>query len=51
MPQSYQLIYEFSKGIPRLINLLCDRAMVCGFVKNKKVFDEEIFRACIEEFK
>ena len=25
-------IYKFSKGIPRLINLLCDRALLGGFV-------------------
>ena len=51
LPQSYKLIYEFSGGVPRLINTLCDRALLCGFVKEKKVFDDEIFRACIEELK
>jgi general secretion pathway protein A len=51
LPESYGLIYEFSKGIPRLINALCDRALLYGFVKEKKIFDTEIFRACIEELK
>lgn len=51
LPESYGLIYEFSKGIPRLINALCDRALLYGFVKEKKIFDAEIFRACIEELK
>ncbi|MCM8831151.1 MAG: AAA family ATPase [Candidatus Omnitrophica bacterium] len=50
-PSSYKLIYEFSKGIPRLINALCDRALLCGYVKEKRIFDEEIFKACIEELK
>jgi general secretion pathway protein A len=50
-PSAYKIIYEFSKGIPRLINLVCDRAMLCGFVKDQKVFDEEIFKACVEELK
>ncbi|MDP2923397.1 MAG: AAA family ATPase [Candidatus Omnitrophota bacterium] len=50
-PSAYKVIYEFSKGIPRLINVLCDRAMLCGFVKDRKVFDEEILKACIEELK
>lgn len=49
--ESYDLIYEFSKGIPRLINVLCDRALLCGFVKEKRLFDAEIFKACIEELK
>ncbi|MDD5194941.1 MAG: AAA family ATPase [Candidatus Omnitrophica bacterium] len=51
LPESFKVIYEFSKGTPRLINILFDRALLCGFVREKKVFDEEIFRACIEELK
>jgi general secretion pathway protein A len=50
-PEAYRIIYEFSQGIPRLVNLICDRAMLCGFVRNKKGFDEEILKACIEELK
>jgi len=49
LPESYRLIFNFSKGIPRLINMLCDRALLFGFVKESKVFDEEVFKACIEE--
>jgi general secretion pathway protein A len=51
LPESYKVIYEFSKGIPRLVNMICDRALLLGFVKNSKVFDREMFRACIEELK
>ena len=49
LPESYELIYNFSKGIPRLVNVLCDRALLLGFVKESKVFDQTIFKACIEE--
>jgi len=49
LPQSYKIIYQFSKGIPRLINILCDRALLFGFAKEKKVLDEEVFRICVEE--
>ncbi len=28
-------IYKFSNGIPRLINLVCDRALLAAFVENK----------------
>ncbi|MBN3040525.1 MAG: AAA family ATPase [Candidatus Omnitrophica bacterium] len=51
MPESYDLIFEFSKGIPRLINMLCDRALLLGFVKNCRVFDAGTIKACIEELK
>ncbi|MCD6227890.1 MAG: hypothetical protein J7K17_00200, partial [Candidatus Omnitrophica bacterium] len=49
LPQSYKIIYQFSKGIPRLINILCDRALLFGFAKEKKVLDEEVFKVCVEE--
>jgi general secretion pathway protein A len=35
-------IYKFSKGIPRLINLLCDRALMGGFVKQTHYIDKKI---------
>lgn len=49
LPECYKTVYEFSKGIPRLINMLCDRALLLGFVKDNKVFDREVFKACAEE--
>jgi general secretion pathway protein A len=49
LPQCYELIYNFSKGIPRLINMLCDRALLLGFVEEKRVFDTDIFAKCISE--
>ena len=49
LPESYKVIYEFSKGIPRLVNMICDRALLLGFVKESKVFDQEMFKTCIEE--
>ena len=48
---AHKLIYEFSKGTPRLVNMLCDRALLLGFVKESKVYDTDIFQACIEELK
>lgn len=51
LPESYGVIYEFSKGIPRLINMLCDRALLCGFVRDKTTFDEQMFKSCVEELK
>lgn len=47
--QAYPLIYQFSQGIPRLINVLCDRAMLLAFVKEKNLLDEQIFQDCIKE--
>jgi general secretion pathway protein A len=49
LPESYDVIYEFSKGIPRLINLLCDRTLLIGFVMGKKVFDGEMLKTSVKE--
>ncbi len=52
MPEeSFNLVYDFSRGIPRLINMLCDRALLGGFARNKKILDREIFKTCIEELR
>ena len=37
-------IYKFSKGTPRLINLLCDRALLGGFVEETNYIDKEIIQ-------
>lgn len=35
-------IYKFSKGIPRLINIICDRALLGGFVDQTYHIDKRI---------
>jgi general secretion pathway protein A len=37
-------IYRFSKGAPRLINLLCDRALLAGFIQQIYYLDKEIIK-------
>jgi len=51
LPEGYKMIYEFSKGIPRLINILCERALILGFIRQERVLTEEMFSRCIEEIK
>lgn len=48
-PESVQLIYEYSNGIPRLINLVCDKALLTGFVRNSRSIDRGIVKRSIEE--
>ncbi|MBU1125579.1 MAG: AAA family ATPase [Candidatus Omnitrophica bacterium] len=42
-------INKFSGGTPRLINMLCDRALLAGFVAETHSIDLGIIRRCIEE--
>ena len=39
--EACERIYEYSGGIPRLINLLCDTVMVYGFADQREVIDED----------
>ncbi len=45
----YPKIYEYSGGIPRLINTLCDTGLTCAFADNKFVVDVEEFNDSINE--
>ncbi|MEJ2656318.1 MAG: OmpA family protein [Desulfobacterales bacterium] len=39
-------IIAFSKGYPRLINIICDHALLTGYVREVKIIDEEIIKEC-----
>lgn len=41
-PETYKKIYTFSKGIPRLINTICDNCLLESFLMKKEIVDEEI---------
>lgn len=42
-------IYKYTKGIPRKINLLCDRAMLGAYVQNQKQIDKHILERAAKE--
>jgi general secretion pathway protein A len=44
-----KLIFRYSAGVPRLINILCDRALLGGYVNNKTQINAEIIYQAIEE--
>ncbi|MFO7716446.1 AAA family ATPase [Desulfosarcina sp.] len=46
-----QAIYQFSHGYPRLINIICDQALLTGFVREKSHVDEKIVLECADELK
>lgn len=47
--EAIQVISDFSCGIPRLINIICDRALLAGFVMESDIIDLSIINRCIEE--
>ena len=44
-----RFVYKFSGGIPRLINLACDRALLTAFAADKKQVGKKEVRAAVEE--
>ena len=42
-------IYRYSKGIPRLINVICDNALMSGYVYEKHRIDRDIVREVIKD--
>lgn len=38
------LIYQFSRGIPRLVNVVCDNALVIGYAMGKKRITADIIK-------
>jgi len=48
-PEARGVIYEYSAGIPRLINTLCDRALIRGFMERTTTISREIVEASVQE--
>ena len=47
--EAITLIHQEAKGIPRLINIICDKAMLQAFADDQKVIDQEIIKNCVQE--
>lgn len=45
----FDLMYRFSGGVPRLINTLCDTALLCAFADERVRVDESDVLTAIEE--
>ena len=43
-PDALQAIHRLSQGIPRVINLLCDRSLLAGLAARTKVIDVDIVK-------
>jgi general secretion pathway protein A len=48
-PSSIREIYAFSKGYPRLINIICDRALLTGYSDNLQTIMPEVIKECAQE--
>ena len=47
--KAFREIYKYSGGTPRLINILCDKALLLGYVLEKRSIDSDIIKRSITE--
>ena len=48
-PGTYGLVFKYTGGVPRLINTLCDTAMLSAFAENKDQIGEDEILAAVDE--
>lgn len=48
-PNAFSLVYKYTGGLPRLINTLCDTALVCAYADNLSTVTEAIVGSAVEE--
>jgi general secretion pathway protein A len=47
-PGTEKSIYGYTGGVPRLINILCDLALVYGYADNRELIEEDLLREFLE---
>ena len=48
-PAARDMVFRYSGGVPRLVNVLCDTAMLCAFAEERTVVDEALVKAAVDE--
>lgn len=48
-PSALRAVYRHTKGIPRLINVICDRALLDTYVAHKEVVEANIVHRAVQE--
>ncbi|MGD8469948.1 MAG: OmpA family protein [Desulfobacteraceae bacterium] len=50
-PEAVRKVYAFSHGYPRLVNIICDHALLTGYSVGKKIIDAGVIKECEKELK
>jgi type II secretory pathway predicted ATPase ExeA len=48
-PRACDVVFRYAGGVPRLINVLCDTALLCAFAEERTVIDEGLVNAAAAE--
>jgi hypothetical protein len=47
--EALRQVFRYSGGVPRLINILCDTALLCAFADEKTIVDQGTIATAVEE--
>ncbi|MFW6081288.1 MAG: ExeA family protein, partial [Desulfosalsimonas sp.] len=47
--KAVDLVHDFSGGFPRLINIICDHALLTAYAENKTMVSDKIVRECARD--
>ena len=47
--EALDTVFNFSQGVPRLINIVCDKSLLAGYVAEKDVISPHIVAKCAKE--
>lgn len=48
-PETFSMVYRYTGGIPRLVNTLCDTALMAAYARDRETVSVEDLKAAIEE--
>jgi general secretion pathway protein A len=49
--RALQELYRFSRGYPRLINIVCDRALLAGYTDDLETIPPKVIRECVRDLR
>jgi general secretion pathway protein A len=49
--KAIKLVYEYTRGLPREINSVCDPSLLVGFNKKREFIDSGIIKSVIDELR
>jgi hypothetical protein len=50
-PETMRVVYQHSRGIPRLMNTLCENALITAFARQERSVTPEMIREISAEFR
>lgn len=49
--RAFQVIHQYSRGVPRTINLICKEALQTGSLQDEKTIDHNLILECVQKLK